>query len=173
MILESVEQAEKQVGCKLLYGWYTKHLVAEDVVESLSRNKNVLTYRLGNTMTEFICTNEAVAEMVMRGLMPVKTSNSPYSGNGKYQNTNRYHGADVVLVDGDPISCKHWDKVYGHLATPSDQVTTVKPVSQTLDDTESWILETVQSAERLLLGTTAVSYWVKFPLAEKVSYWHL
>ena len=61
MILESVEQAEKQVGCKLLYGWYTKHLVAEDVVESLSRNKNVLTYRLGNTMTEFICTNEAVS----------------------------------------------------------------------------------------------------------------
>jgi hypothetical protein len=45
----------------------------------------------------------------------------------------------------------------------------VKPVSQPLDDTESWILEAVQSAERLLLGTTAVSYWVKFPLATKVN----
>ena len=44
----------------------------------------------------------------------------------------------------------------------------MKPVSQTLDDTESWILEAVQSAERLLLGTTAVSYWVKFPLSDKV-----
>ena len=42
---ESVEQAEKQVGCKLLYGWYTKHPVAEDVVESLSRNKNVFPQR--------------------------------------------------------------------------------------------------------------------------------
>ena len=99
----------------------------------------------------------------------VKTSNVSYSGNSTYQNTNRYHGVDVVLVDGDPISCKHLDKVYGHLSTPSDQVTTVKPVSQTLDDTESWILEAVQSAERLLLGTTAVSYWVKFPLADKVN----
>ena len=98
----------------------------------------------------------------------VKTSNVSYSGNGTYQNTNRYHGADVILVGGDPISCKHWDKVYGHLSTPSDKVTTVKPVSQTLDDTESWILEAVQSAERLLLGTTAVSYWVKFPLSDKV-----
>ena len=86
-----------------------------------------------------------------------------------YQNTNHYHGADVVLVGCDLISCKHWDKVYVHLSTPSDQVTTVNPVSQTLDDTESWILETVQSAERLLLGTTAVSYWVKFPLADKAN----
>ena len=49
------------------------------------------------------------------------------------------------------------------------EVTTVNPVSQTLDDTESWILEAVQSAERLLLGTTMLSYWVKFPLATKVS----
>ena len=64
---------------------------------------------------------------------------------------------------------KRWNEVYGHLPTHSDDVTTVKPVSQTLDDTESWILETVQSAERLLLGTTAVSYWVKFPLADKVN----
>ena len=53
----------------------------------------------------------------------VKTSNAPYSGNGTYQNTNRYHGADVVLVDGDQISSKRWNKVYGHLSTPSDQVT--------------------------------------------------
>ena len=45
----------------------------------------------------------------------------------------------------------------------------MNPVRQTLDDTEFWILETVQSAERLLLGTTAVSYWVKFPLADKVN----
>lgn len=98
----------------------------------------------------------------------VETSNTSYSSNCTYQNTNRYHGADVVLVGCDPISCKHWDKVYGHLSTPSDQATTVKPVRQILDDTESWILEAVQSAERLLLGTTAVSYWVKFPLSDKV-----
>jgi hypothetical protein len=45
----------------------------------------------------------------------------------------------------------------------------VNPVSQTLDETESWILGAVQSAERLLLGTTAVSYWVKFPLSDKVN----
>ena len=70
----------------------------------------------------------------------VKTSNVSYSGNGTYQNTN-----------------------------PSDQATTVKPVRQILDDTESWILEAVQLAERLLLGTTTLSYWVKFPLATKVS----
>ena len=42
-------------------------------------------------------------------------------------------------------------------------------VRQILDDTEAMILEAVQSAERLLLGTTAVSYWVKFQLAAKVS----
>lgn len=98
-----------------------------------------------------------------------ETSNISYSGNGTYQNTNRYHGADVVLVDGDPISRKHWGKVYGHLPTQSDDVTTVNPVRQILDDTEATILEAVQSAERLLLGTTAISYWVKFPLAAKVS----
>ena len=64
---------------------------------------------------------------------------------------------------------KRWNEVYGHLPTHSDDVTTVNPVRQTLDDTEAMILEAVQSAERLLLGTTAVSYWVKFPLAAKVS----
>ena len=64
---------------------------------------------------------------------------------------------------------KRWNEVYGHLPTNSDDVTTVNPVRQTLDDTESWILEAVQSAERLLLGTTEISYWVKFPLAAKVS----
>ena len=99
----------------------------------------------------------------------VKTSNVSYSGNGTDQSTNRYHGADVILVGGDPISRKQWDKVYGHLPTHSDDVTTVNPVRQILDDTEAWILEAVQSAERLLLGTTAISYWVKFPLAAKVS----
>jgi hypothetical protein len=51
----------------------------------------------------------------------------------------------------------------------SPDLTIVKPVSQTLDDTEAMILEAVQSAERLLLGTTTLSYWVKFPLATKVN----
>ena len=99
----------------------------------------------------------------------VKTSNVSYSGNGMDQNTNHYNGADVVLVGGDPISRKRWNEVYEHLAPCLMEVTTVNPVSQTLDDTESWILEAVQSAERLLLGTTMLSYWVKFPLATKVS----
>jgi hypothetical protein len=187
VILKSVEQAEKLVGCKLLYGWWAKHLMTGDMTESLSRNKNMLTYRLGNTMTEFVCTNEAVAETVMQNLMPVKTSDASYSGTDTYQNTNRYHGADVILVGGDPISRKRWNEVYGSMPTPSEDVmkgfynravdalgkspdlTIVKPVSQTLDDTEAMILEAVQSAERLLLGTTTLSYWVKFPLATKVN----
>ena len=99
----------------------------------------------------------------------VKTSNVSYSGNGMDQNTSHYNGADVILVGGDPISRKRWDEVYEHLAPCLREVTTVNPVSQTLDDTEAWILEAVQSAERLLLGTTMLSYWVKFPLATKVS----
>ena len=99
----------------------------------------------------------------------VKTSNVSYSGNGMDQNTSHYNGADVILVGGDPISRKRWDEVYEYLAPCLREVTTVNPVSQTLDDTEAWILEAVQSAERLLLGTTMLSYWVKFPLATKVS----
>ena len=99
----------------------------------------------------------------------VKTSNVSYSGNGMDQNTSHYNGADVILVGGDPISRKRWDEVYEHLAPCLREVTTVNSVSQTLDDTEAWILEAVQSAERLLLGTTMLSYWVKFPLATKVS----
>ena len=98
-----------------------------------------------------------------------ETSNVSYSGNGMDQNTSHYNGADVILVEGDPISRKQWDKVYGHLPTHSDDVTTVNPVRQILDDTEDWILEAVQSAERLLLGTTTLSFWVKFPLVDKVS----
>ena len=76
---------------------------------------------------------------------------------------------ELIVPPSVKTSSKRWNKVYGHLSTPSDQATTAKPVRQILDDTESWILEAVQSAERLLLGTTAISYWVKFPLATKVS----
>jgi hypothetical protein len=52
-----------------------------------------------------------------------ETSNTSYSSNGTYQNTNRYHGADVVLVGGDPISRKRWNEVYGDLPTHLKDVT--------------------------------------------------
>ena len=52
-----------------------------------------------------------------------ETSNTSYSRNCTYQNTNRYHGADVILVGGDPISRKRWNDVYGSMPTPSEDVT--------------------------------------------------
>jgi hypothetical protein len=60
------------------------------------------------------------------------------------------------------------EKVYSHYSKAKDSLCGLS-VSQTLDDTEAMILDAVQWAERLLLGTTVVSYWVKFPLAAKVS----
>ena len=60
------------------------------------------------------------------------------------------------------------EKVYSHHSNAEGSPRGLS-VSQTLDDTEATILEAVQSAERLLLGTIMLSYWVKFPLATKVS----
>ena len=59
------------------------------------------------------------------------------------------------------------EKVYSHYLKAEGSPRGLS-ISQILDDTEAWILEAVQSAERLLLGTTTLSYWVKFPLATKV-----
>ena len=91
----------------------------------------------------------------------------PYPSNAKQW--REYHGR--VAWSYNPWTGEKRDlrdigsDVLGELIVPPR----VKPVRQILDDTESWILEAVQSAERLLLGTTVVSYWVKFPLATKVS----
>ena len=110
-----------------------------------------------------------------------------YSHHSKAENSPRgladkllrdFPTTDKVLTEKEMVILKSVEQaeklvgcklLYGHLPTHSDDVTTVNPVSQTLDDTEAMILEVVQSAERLLLGTTVVSYWVKFPLAAKVS----
>ena len=75
---------------------------------------------------------------------------------------------DVEMPESSMLYDLGEEKVYSHHSKAEGSPRGLS-VSQTLDDTESWILEAVQSAERLLLGTTMLSYWVKFPLATKVS----
>ena len=75
---------------------------------------------------------------------------------------------EVEMLESSVLYDLGEEKVYSHCSR-ADGSPRGLSVSQTLDDTESWILEAVQSAERLLLGTTMLSYWVKFPLATKVS----
>ena len=75
---------------------------------------------------------------------------------------------EVEILESSVLYDLGEEKVYSH-HSKADSSPRGLSVSQTLDDTESWILEAVQSAERLLLGTTMLSYWVKFPLATKVS----
>lgn len=75
---------------------------------------------------------------------------------------------EVEMLESNVLYDLGEEKVYSHYSKAKDSLCGLS-VSQTLDDTEAMILDAVQWAERLILGTTVVSYWVKFPLAAKVS----